>query len=168
MNSLLSGLKSAWGNVTSFVNNIAGWIRDHKGPISYDKKLLVPAGNAIMSGLNEGLKDSFGDVKETVSDITGLFDPINDIDAQANVSAVNSMASSVTPAPTVSTATRSYDTVTNGIGSSGTVDMEALSLVMANALSGKKWVLTTTGRDLAIAMIDDIDEELALKADREA
>lgn len=168
INGFLRGLKSAWGNVTSFIGGIGDWIVSHKGPISYDRKLLVPAGNAIMGGLNEGLQDSFGDVKETVSDITGLFDPINDIDAQANVSAVNSMASSVTPAPTVSTATRSYDTVTNGIGSSGTVDMEALSLVMANALSGKKWVLTTTGRDLAIALIDDIDEELALKADREA
>lgn len=168
INGLLRGLKNAWGNVTSFVGGIGDWIKDHKGPISYDRKLLVPAGNAIMGGLNEGLQDSFGDVKDTVSDITGLFDPINDVDAQANVSAVNSMASSVTPAPTVSTATRSYDTGTNGIGSSGTVDMEALSLVMANALSGKKWVLTTTGRDLAIAMIDDIDEELALKADREA
>lgn len=168
INGLLRGLKNAWRNVTSFVSGIGDWIKDHKGPISYDRKLLVPAGNAIMGGLNEGLQDSFGDVKDTVSDITGLFDPINDIDAQANVSAVNSMASSVTPAPTVSTATRSYDTGTNGIGSSGTVDMEALSLVMANALSGKKWVLTTTGRDLAIAMIDDIDEELALKADREA
>nr|UWG28830.1 MAG: hypothetical protein [Bacteriophage sp.] len=168
LNGLLRGLKNAWNNVTSFVSGIGEWIKDHKGPISYDRKLLVPAGNAIMGGLNEGLQDSFGDVKDTVSDITGLFDPINDVDAQANVSAVNSMASSVTPAPTVSTATRSYDTGTNGIGSSGTVDMEALSLVMANALSGKKWVLTTTGRDLAIAMIDDIDEELALKADREA
>lgn len=168
LDGLLSGLKNAWKNVTSFVGGIGDWIKEHKGPISYDRKLLVPAGNAIMGGLNEGLQDSFGDVKDTVSDITGLFDPINDVDAQANVSAVNSMASSVTPAPTVSTATRSYDTGTNGIGSSGTVDMEALSLVMANALSGKKWVLTTTGRDLAIAMIDDIDEELALKADREA
>lgn len=168
INGFLRGLKNAWRNVTSFVGGIGDWIKDHKGPISYDRKLLVPAGNAIMGGLNEGLQDSFGDVKDTVSDITGLFDPINDVDAQANVSAVNSMASSVTPAPTVSTATRSYDTGTNGIGSSGTVDMEALSLVMANALSGKKWVLTTTGRDLAIAMIDDIDEELALKADREA
>lgn len=168
INGLLRGLKNAWGNVTSFVSGIGEWIKDHKGPISYDRKLLVPAGNAIMVGLNEGLQDSFGDVKDTVSDITGLFDPINDVDAQANVSAVNSMASSVTPAPTVNTATRSYDTGTNGIGSPGTVDMEALSLVMANALSGKKWVLTTTGRDLAIAMIDDIDEELALKADREA
>lgn len=168
INGFFRGLKNAWRNVTSFVSGIGDWIKDHKGPISYDRKLLVPAGNAIMGGLNEGLQDSFGDVKDTVSDITGLFDPINDVDAQANVSAVNSMASSVTPAPTVSTATRSYDTGTNGIGSSGTVDMEALSLVMANALSGKKWVLTTTGRDLAIAMIDDIDEELALKADREA
>ena len=168
LDGLLSGLKSAWNNVTSFVGGIGDWIKEHKGPISYDRKLLVPAGNAIMGGLNEGLQDSFGDVKDTVSDIIGLFDPINDVDAQANVSAVNSMASSVTPAPTVSTATRSYDTGMNGIGSSGTVDMEALSLVMANALSGKKWVLTTTGRDLAIAMIDDIDEELALKADREA
>lgn len=168
INGFLRGLKNVWRNVTSFVGGIGDWIKDHKGPISYDRKLLVPAGNAIMGGLNEGLQDSFGDVKDTVSDITGLFDPINDVDAQANVSAVNSMASSVTPAPTVSTATRSYDTGTNGIGSSGTVDMEALSLVMANALSGKKWVLTTTGRDLAIAMIDDIDEELALKADREA
>ena len=168
MDGLLRGLKNAWGHVTSFVSGIGDWIKKHKGPISYDRKLLVPAGNAIMGGLNEGLQDSFGDVKDTVSDITGLFDPINDVDAQANVSAVNSMASNVTPAPTVNTATRSYDTGTNGIVSSGTVDMEALSLVMANALSGKKWVLTTTGRDLAIAMIDDIDEELALKADREA
>ena len=168
INGLFRGLKNAWNNVTSFVSGIGEWIQDHKGPISYDRKLLVPAGNAIMDGLNEGLQDSFGDVKDTVSDIIGLFDPINDVDAQANVSAVNSMASSVTPAPRVSTATRSYDTGTNGIGSSGTVDMEALSLVMANALSGKKWVLTTSGRDLAIAMIDDIDEELALKADREA
>lgn len=168
INGFLRGLKSAWGHVTSFIGGIGDWIVSHKGPISYDRKLLVPAGNAIMGGLNEGLQDSFGDVKDTVSDITDLFDPINNVDAQANVSAVNSMASSVTPATTVSTATRSYDTGTNGIESSGTVDMEALSLVMANALSGKKWVLTTTGRDLAIAMIDDIDEELALKADREA
>ena len=66
MNGLLSGLKSAWGSVKHFVRGIAGWIKRHKGPISYDKKLLIPAGNAIMSGLNGGLVSGFENVKSTV------------------------------------------------------------------------------------------------------
>lgn len=66
MNGLLSGLKSAWGSVKHFVRGIAGWIKKHKGPISYDKKLLIPAGNAIMSGLNGGLVSGFENVKSTV------------------------------------------------------------------------------------------------------
>lgn len=67
MNGFLGGLKSAWGAVKDFVGGIASWIKKHKGPISYDRKLLIPAGNAIMTGLNNGLIDSFKDVKSTVS-----------------------------------------------------------------------------------------------------
>jgi phage-related protein len=66
MNGFLGGLKSAWGAVKDFVGGIASWIKKHKGPISYDRKLLIPAGNAIMTGLNNGLIDSFKDVKSTV------------------------------------------------------------------------------------------------------
>lgn len=66
MNSLLSGLRSAWGAVKHFVGGIAGWIKAHKGPISYDRRLLIPAGKAIMTGLNQGLNSSFGDVKGNV------------------------------------------------------------------------------------------------------
>lgn len=66
MNGLLSGLKSAWGSVKHFVGGIAKWIKKHKGPISYDKKLLIPAGNAIMAGLNGGLVNGFENVKSTV------------------------------------------------------------------------------------------------------
>ena len=66
MNGFLHGLKSAWGAVKHFVKGIAGWIKRHKGPISYDKKLLVPAGNAIMAGLNGGLVNGFENVKSTV------------------------------------------------------------------------------------------------------
>ncbi|VKX53904.1 PblA [Streptococcus pneumoniae] len=67
----LGGLKSAWGAVTDFVGGIASWIRDHKGPIEYDRKLLIPAGNAIMQGLDRGLQDRFKDVKKSVSGMAG-------------------------------------------------------------------------------------------------
>nr|DAP17386.1 MAG TPA: tail tape measure protein [Caudoviricetes sp.] len=66
INGFLSGLKAMWGRVTSFVGGIAGWIKEHKGPISYDRVLLTPAGEAIMSGFAKGLTASFGDVKEVV------------------------------------------------------------------------------------------------------
>lgn len=67
MDSFFNGLKSAWGKITDFVGGIASWIRKHKGPISYDAKLLIPAGNAIMNGLNAGLTDKFSDVQKNVS-----------------------------------------------------------------------------------------------------
>lgn len=67
MDSFFNGLKAAWGKVTDFVGGIADWIRKHKGPISYDTKLLIPAGNAIMNGLNAGLTDKFSNVQKNVS-----------------------------------------------------------------------------------------------------
>ncbi|HHJ7666528.1 TPA: phage tail tape measure protein [Streptococcus pyogenes] len=70
MQSFLSGLKSMWGAITSFVGGIASWIKSHKGPISYDRRLLIPAGKAIMSGLNNGLSNGFGQVKSNVSGMT--------------------------------------------------------------------------------------------------
>lgn len=71
MNGFLNGLKSAWSSVQNFVSGIAGWIRDHKGPIEVDRKLLIPAGNAIMESLDEGLNDKFVEVKKTVSGMAG-------------------------------------------------------------------------------------------------
>lgn len=79
MDSFLDGLKSKWNAITSFVGGIASWIKQHKGPISYDAKLLIPAGNAIMGGLNQGLQKSFGAVQKTVSGMAS--------DISANMSA---------------------------------------------------------------------------------
>ena len=71
INGFLNGLRSAWGSVRSFVSGIADWIRDNKGPISYDRKLLIPAGNVIMSGFNEGLENGFKNTMSKIEGITG-------------------------------------------------------------------------------------------------
>lgn len=71
MDSFLKGLKKAWKKVKDFIGGIASWIREHKGPISYDKKLLIPAGKAIMQGLDKGLMRNFENVKRTVGDMAG-------------------------------------------------------------------------------------------------
>lgn len=71
MQSFLSGLKSMWGAITSFVGGIASWIKSHKGPISYDRRLLIPAGKAIMGGFNRALIKGFEYVKSNVSGMAG-------------------------------------------------------------------------------------------------
>lgn len=71
MHGFLRGLQSAWGDVKSFVSGVGPWIKAHKGPITYDRKLLVPAGGAIMGGLNDGLSKGFTGVMSNVSSMAG-------------------------------------------------------------------------------------------------
>ncbi|AVH85689.1 putative tape measure protein [Lactobacillus phage Silenus] len=71
MGGFLSGLRDKYSAVQNFVSGIAGWIKAHKGPISYDARLLIPAGDAIMTGLNNGLTSRFSDVQKNVSAMAG-------------------------------------------------------------------------------------------------
>lgn len=71
IDGFLGGLKSAYDGVKNFIGGIANWIRDHKGPISYDRKLLIPAGKAIMGGFDSSLQNSFKDVQKTVGGVAG-------------------------------------------------------------------------------------------------
>ena len=64
-------LWSAGSAIINFVSGIADWIRDNKGPISYDRKLLIPAGNVIMGGFNEGLENGFKNTMSKIEGITG-------------------------------------------------------------------------------------------------
>lgn len=89
LNGLLNGLKSAWNGICNFVGGIGNWIKNHKGPISYDKKLLIPAGNAIMQGFSKGLGDSWQGVQKQVAGFTkqsgSWFDDANAIRLKTTV-----------------------------------------------------------------------------------
>ena len=98
INGLLNGLKNAAGALWDWVGGIADRIFSLKGPLPYDRKLLIPAGEAIMAGLQEGLVDGFGDVESDVSKMGGeIADTFADnttdipINFDANVKNINGL-----------------------------------------------------------------------------
>ena len=90
INGLLNGLKSAFERVKGFVSGIGDWIVRHKGPLSYDKVMLKPAGLAIMQGFDESLRQGWKDVQKTVNGMNAQINGGFDVDAsksgRANVS----------------------------------------------------------------------------------
>src|SRR5690606_28936211 len=87
IDGFVGGLRGAWDKGMNFIKGIGSWIADHKGPISYDRKLLVPAGKAIMNGLTKSMQAAMPDLERVVtkatSTILGL-DAKPKIDLQAN------------------------------------------------------------------------------------
>jgi phage-related protein len=105
IDGLLGGLRAAYGKVQDFVGGIASWIKNNKGPISYDRVLLRPAGQAIMDGLRKGLEREMPKLKRTLGVIT---DTIQGLSAAPEVRVTaaadsslsrNLAAASVAPAP---------------------------------------------------------------------
>ena len=90
VNGLLNGLRAAFGKVKSFVSGIGDWIVRHKGPLSYDKVMLKPAGLAIMQGFDKSLKAGWKDVQKTVNGMNAQINGGFEVDAsksgRANVS----------------------------------------------------------------------------------
>lgn len=65
------GLRNAWEAGKNFIGGIGDWITKHKGPISYDKVMLKPAGAAIMGGLVKSMKAAMPDLQKVVKQATG-------------------------------------------------------------------------------------------------
>lgn len=88
IDGFLGGLKAAFDGVKNFIGSVANWIAEHKGPISYDRRLLIPAGQAIMGGFNRALMSGFEIVKSNVSGMAGGIRSMFD-DAGSRVSAMS-------------------------------------------------------------------------------
>lgn len=86
LGGLLDGLKAAWKGITDFVGGIGQWISDHKGPISYDRTLLIPHGKAIMQSLLGGLKSESGAIEDWLSSFT------DNLAVGANIGVTSSVA----------------------------------------------------------------------------
>ena len=99
INGLLNGLKAAFGRVKSFVSGIGDWIVRHKGPLSYDKVMLKPAGLAIMDGFDRSLRNGWRGVQKTIdgmnAKLSGGFDVAFDAAGMSMPDAVGSFGDDV-------------------------------------------------------------------------
>lgn len=107
MGGFLDGLKSKWTGVQGFVQGMAPWVAQNKGPISYDRTLLVPAGLAIMGGFNDALRKGMEAVKATVRSVAPMIQQaMSPVDLGAKVDAtmskVKARAGDFIPSPRVS------------------------------------------------------------------
>ncbi|AVP42060.1 tapemeasure protein [Mycobacterium phage Naca] len=62
MSGLTAGMQAGEGAMLGYVRTIAGKIAENKGPLPYDKRVLIPNGEALMDGLGVGLATGFEDV----------------------------------------------------------------------------------------------------------
>lgn len=69
MNGFMSGIRNVWKGVQNFFGGIGNWIKAHKGPLSYDRRLLIPAGQAIMGGFYTSLESSFHQVQRFINQV---------------------------------------------------------------------------------------------------
>lgn len=71
ISGFLNGLRQKFEDVKNFVGGIGDWIAEHKGPLPYDRRLLVKNGMAIMQSLDTGLRSGFEPVMGYVSSMAG-------------------------------------------------------------------------------------------------
>lgn len=107
MSGLLSGISAGWESIKSKVSGMGSWIKAHKGPETYDRKLLVDNGEWIMSGLMRGLDNSLPLLERQLG---GIADTISGTDFSATARIATNAA---TASGTAATTATSSDNSTN-------------------------------------------------------
>lgn len=75
MSGLTAGMQSGEGGLLAYVSTIAKKIAANKGPLPYDRTVLIPNGQALMEGLGTGLRSGFSGV---LDDVEGMADEVKD------------------------------------------------------------------------------------------
>lgn len=109
-NSLKDGLLSGLQAVYNEVKKVAAKIKSLKGPIQYDRKLLIPEGKAIISGLQAGMD----------TQLTGLYENVGGI-APAIKSATPASAAAAPTMPGMDRLVNAIDAL-NQSGTAGAID----------------------------------------------
>jgi phage-related protein len=94
LQGLIDGIRSRLGDLGGFLSGVGQFIKDHKGPIEKDRKLLLPEGRAIMAGLVQGVTDGMPSLGARLGDVTDMFTV--GVDPTASLSFTGAMAA---PAP---------------------------------------------------------------------
>ena len=69
---LWNGMTERWRSVSGWLGGLGGWIQRLKGPIAYDRTILLEAGRAVMGGFDTGLRDGWRQVEATLSERTDM------------------------------------------------------------------------------------------------
>lgn len=124
ISGFLSGLKQKFEDVKNFIGGIGDWIVQHKGPLPYDRKLLVKNGMAIMESLDTGLKSGFEPVMGYVSSMAGqLADAFGEPVLSASVSQMDYGSSSYQSAALAASGGVTYNLYVDGLSVSTDGDM---------------------------------------------
>lgn len=91
IDGLISGIKGALGGLGDFLGGIGDFIVSHKGPPTYDKRMLTPNGELIMKGLVDGFVNGIPSLNKTLGAVTdevigwgASVEPFNDVNASVN------------------------------------------------------------------------------------
>ena len=124
ISGFLRGLRQKFEDVKSFVSGIGDWIAQHKGPLPYDRELLVKNGVAIMQSLDTGLRSGFEPVMGYVSSMAGqLADAFGKPVLSASVAPIDYGTSAYQSAALASSGGVTYNLYVDGLSVSTDGDM---------------------------------------------
>lgn len=93
MEGFLHGIEDGLNDVKNYLTGVANKVTKWKGPLDYDRTILIPHGNAIMDGLNEGLNTGFGRVQTNLKGMASRISQTVGVTGAATISQEVNVAS---------------------------------------------------------------------------